>query len=228
MQRRIMATFLGVAAICVTAAQAQEKHVFMKITVPQDGHVYAPADMAKITGVLQLPGKSDVGSLFLRFRVFAPRTPSFVIAQETLSEVSRLPVEKALVRFETTLKLPEGPGSYLLRVDCLDRRVKQYPDSLVATQSLFIELRAKAEGNTLSINSPQNSSKYTTTSDIAVAGYTTSGSVVKVRLRFFKNNTVVQETIVDVQQTKELVRSSQSAHWRLAGGIAGNQCAGPR
>jgi hypothetical protein len=144
--RLLLATFLS-TLILSSRAEAQKNH-FMRLTNPQDTQRYGPGATCVVMGLLQSPdSETDVESVLLRLRVFRPGEQGFVVANEAgtslkkaLTAVKKLATGGRLYTFEARVKLPVEQGQYLLRVDCLDRKTAKYPENLIATQSLFIDV----------------------------------------------------------------------------------------
>jgi hypothetical protein len=214
--RRFILVYLLFSGLIVAAAmtprleaqkEAAQKNYFMKLTSPQDMQYFWPGTTWTVRGLLQLPSPAtDVRSLWLRVRAFRPGQKEFVIANEFVMQLEKALMEKVQIgrrryTFEAPFKLPKEKGEFLLRVDCLDFKVHKYPQSLVATQSVFIHVSSaqKPEGGTgksdpISKNTPTAGSKYSTTATIYAAGSTSDA--VMVRLRFLKDSTIYQENIV--------------------------------
>jgi hypothetical protein len=148
---------LGACSAAAPGAAVQEKaetgnDYFMRLSSPKDTQSFEPGATCTVTGSLLLP-KSAKAPEYLRLRAFQPGREGFVIAQEDLvtlekatKRVTLTKTGQRLYAFQAELKLPKDRGEYLLRVDCLDFREKKYSDGLVATQSLFIRIPAKAQG----------------------------------------------------------------------------------
>ena len=195
---------LLVTAVWPATTEAQENR-FLKITSPEDKQSYKPRAECKVTGFLQLPDpKADTRFLVIRARIYYPGIRQFAVGAEVLAEPNRLP-GKSQFPFEALLKAPSKGGQYLLKVDCLDLKIAKYPQSLVASQSLFIKVQADGDAapttidhNTVTIASPQTTDTYNNTSNIGVTGVSDNDKVKKIRLRFVKNSTIFQEEIVTV------------------------------
>jgi hypothetical protein len=214
--RRFILIHLLVSGIILAAAMAPpleaqkgagQKNYFMKLTSPQDTQYFWPGTTWTVRGLLQLPSPApDVRTLWLRVRAFRPGQKEFVIANEFVIQLEKALLEKVQIgrlryTFEAPFKLPKEQGEYLLRVDCLDFKVHKYPQSLVATQSVFIHVNSAlkpkdATGNSdpISMNTPTAGSTYSTTATIFAAGSTSDA--IMVRLRFLKDSTIYQENIM--------------------------------
>jgi hypothetical protein len=119
--------------------------------------------------------------------------------KNALTKVNKLGSGHKAYKFQAALQMPVEQGPYLLRVDFLDRQIPNFPQSLIATQSLFIEISGTAkrqrQAHTVTIGSPKSGDKYTTAANIGVGGTATKGQ--QVRIRFLKDSTIYQETIVN-------------------------------
>jgi hypothetical protein len=148
---------LGACSVAASGAAAQGQGErpsgpFLRLSNPTDTQCYGLGATCVITGSLQLPKSGeDASSLLLRLRAFRPGRQAFVIANEAAiplekaaTQVTKRAAGERLYVFQARLRLPQEPGEYLLRVDCLDLKRAKYPDSLVATQSLFIEIVGRA------------------------------------------------------------------------------------
>lgn len=170
----------------------------MRITAPQDTQPFAPGAGCDILGVLQFADPTiKVESLRVLFRVYSAGKTGFLIAQEGFSTLDKSGPGKNLYSFKGRVKLPTREGTYLLKADCLNPFERKYPQSLIASQSVFIEV-AKAKGNTVTISTPTKDTAYGQGSDITVIGTSTAENVVQIRIRFVKGTTIHQETVVFV------------------------------
>ena len=191
----VLAATLLATAFSGSPVVAQDNY-FLKITSPEDMGQFATGVTTKITGLLQIPdARTDKESLFLRFRLFVPGDKAFVIVTEAIVPVKNPLKGKNLLPFQQSMKLPDEPGQYLLRVDCLDFEAPTYPKSLVATSSLFIKLQRlklpNGEHHTVTIKTPTSSDTYKTGSTIVVAGTSTNNAVVTIRVRVLQAGVIV-------------------------------------
>jgi hypothetical protein len=225
MNRRVLLTFwyaLSVFSLPASCWAGDEKKAdtqdrtegrttsYLTLSSPQDMQRFGPTATSLVIGSLQSPlAEKDANSIILRLRAFRPDKESFIIANEAVAELSRATTQVTRLAtghyrfvFKAALQLPGEPGEYLLRVDCLDRRVENYPQNLMATQSLFVRVQApfnvKAKHDKVKINTPLDGSQYGTGSNIAVAGSSTNTKVVAVRVRFLSDSTVYQATSLQV------------------------------
>jgi hypothetical protein len=153
----LQVVLLGACSAAPSPAAAQEKAeggnaYFMQFGTPKDKVRYGPGSDCAVAGSLLVPkAAKDVESLCLRLRVYRPGRDGFVIAQEALVTLEQATTRPGVAGtghrfypFQVKLTLPQEPGEYLLRLDCLNIKQKE-PDSLVATQSIFLQIPARAQ-----------------------------------------------------------------------------------
>lgn len=171
---------------------------YLSLNAPKDKQPYVAGAQCNITGHVYYRGEeSETDKLLVRARIFAPSQNGFAIQSEKLVRVSTESAKDGRYPFSVTLKAPKKTGRYLVRVDCLDQRKPTYPDSLVATSSVFVDVRA-ADHNTVTINTPNKTDNFGTTASIDVAGDTNNNDVKKVRIRLYFGNQIQQEETVNV------------------------------
>ena len=146
MSSKQLSRLMLAASVCIstlTAKMEAQEHNFLTITKPEEKQTFGVGADCKVTGFLHLPDpKTDIDVLLVRIRVYSPgKNQDFVIAQEKSAAIKKAPLGTTDYPFEATLKLPKNAGQYLLKVDCLNLKLAQYPKNLVATQSIFIEVQ---------------------------------------------------------------------------------------
>jgi hypothetical protein len=129
--------------IAAPSAVAQERY-FLKINQPAENENYGPGANCVVAGVLQLPdSKTDRDSLILVVKVIRPSKQEFVIENSAIIKLHEIAKDSKVVGFTGNVTMPKEKGPYLLRVVCLDRNQKTYPKSLVASETLFINVKLK-------------------------------------------------------------------------------------
>jgi hypothetical protein len=155
----LQVVLLGACSAAPSPAAAQEKaevanDYFLRIGTPKDRERYAPGANCTVVGSLLVPkAAKEVETLGLRLRAYQPGRDGFVVAQEALvmlkEATNRTKVKvnatgHRLYSFQVELTLPQKPGEYLLRLDCLNIKQKE-PDGLVESRSLFLQIPARVK-----------------------------------------------------------------------------------
>jgi hypothetical protein len=95
---------------------------------------------------------------------FVIENAALIPMKEAITRMKKLATGDNVYTFQGAMELPPAQGEYLLRADCTDI-TKKHPESLVATQSAFLDIMATAKGaipkgHTVKINQPLAGSKF--------------------------------------------------------------------